>query len=79
MDSKDLSVYITRNLAGEITDHLVMSKKKTVEQILKQGMTFSQTKNPTSSVSTENFKYLSKFYEEKYKKLSLDSYSKNKL
>ena len=27
VDSKDLSVYITRNSAGEITDHLVISKK----------------------------------------------------
>ena len=27
VDSKDLSVYIIRNTAGEITDHLVMSKK----------------------------------------------------
>ena len=31
VDSKDLSVYITRNSAGEITDHLVMSKQKTVD------------------------------------------------
>ena len=30
-DSKDLSVYITRNSTGEITDHLVMSKKKTTD------------------------------------------------
>ena len=30
-DSKDFSVYITRNSAGEIADHLVMSKKKTVD------------------------------------------------
>ena len=29
VNSKDLSVYITRNSAGEITDHMVMSKKKT--------------------------------------------------
>ena len=45
VDSKDLSVYITRNTAGEITDHLVLSKKKTVEQKFRRGMTFSQTKN----------------------------------
>ena len=31
MDSKDLSVYITRITAGEITDHLVMSKTKTLK------------------------------------------------
>ena len=31
VDSKDRLVYITRNTLGEITDHLVMSKKKRVE------------------------------------------------
>ena len=44
VDSKDLSVYITSNSAGQITDHLVMSKKKTAEPKYKRGMTFSQTK-----------------------------------
>ena len=44
VDSKDLLVYITRNTVGEITDHLVMSKKKTMELKFKRGMTFSQTK-----------------------------------
>ena len=44
VDSKDLSVYITRNSAGQITDHLVMSKEKTEEPKYKRGMTFSQTK-----------------------------------
>ena len=38
VDSKDLSVYNTRYSAGEITDHLVMSKKKTVETKLKRAM-----------------------------------------
>ena len=28
VDSEELSVYITHNSTGEITDHLVMSKKK---------------------------------------------------
>ena len=51
VDSKDLSVYITRNSTGQITDHLVMSKKKTAEPRYKRGMTFSQTKKPTSAVS----------------------------
>ena len=37
VDSKDLSVYNTRNTAGEITDHLVMSKKKTVEPKFRRG------------------------------------------
>ena len=31
VDSKELSVYITRNSTGEITDHLVMSKKKYID------------------------------------------------
>ena len=44
VDSKDLSVYIIRNSAGEIADHLVKSKKKTVEPKFRRGMTFSQTK-----------------------------------
>ena len=65
VDSKDLSVYITRNSTGEITDHLVMSKKKTVEPKFRRGMTFSQTKKPTSSVSTNKFQYPFKFYEKK--------------
>ena len=52
VDSKDLSVYITRNSAGQITDHLVMSKKKTTEPKYKRGMTFSQTKKPTSAQTT---------------------------
>ena len=56
VDSKDLSVYITRNLAEEITDHLVMSKKTTVEPKLGRRMIFSQTKKPTSLSSMEKFK-----------------------
>ena len=52
LDSKELSVHITRNSAGQITDHLVMSKKKTVEPKFRRGITFSQTKKPTSSQPT---------------------------
>ena len=78
VDSKDLSVYITRNSTGEITDHLVMSKKKTVEPKFRRGMTFSQTKKPTSSVSTNKFQYPFKFYEKNYKKGSLESKFKKK-
>ena len=63
MDSKDLSVYITRNSTGQITDHLVMSKKKIAEPRYKRGMTFSQTKKPTSAVS--KFEYPFKFHEKK--------------
>ena len=44
-DSKDLSVYITRSSTGEITDHLVMSKKKTNDPKYRRGMIFSQTEN----------------------------------
>ena len=79
VDSKDLSVYITRNSTGEITDHLVMSKKKTVEPKFRRGMTFSQTKKPTSSVSTNKFQYPFKFYEKNYKKGSLESKFKKKI
>ena len=53
VDSKDLSVFITRNSAGEIIGHMVMSKKKTIEPKLRRGMTFSETKNLTSSVSMD--------------------------
>ena len=65
VDSKDLSVYITRNSTGEVTDHLVMSKKKTGEPKFRQGMTFQQTKKPTGSVSMNKIKHLFKFYEKK--------------
>ena len=80
MDSKNPSVYISRNTAGEITDHLVMSKKKTVEPKFRRGMTFSQTKKPPiNTVSTNKFKYPFKFYEKNYKKKSLYSKFKNKI
>ena len=78
VDSKDLSVYITRNTAGEITDHLVRSKK-TVEPKFRRGMTFSQSKKPTNTVSTNKFNYPFKLYEKNYKKNSLDSKFKNKI
>ena len=68
VDSKDTSVYITRNSAGRITDHLVMSKKKTAEPKYKRGMTFSQTKKPTSAVSENKLEYPFKFYETKLRK-----------
>ena len=76
VDSKDLSVDTTRNTAGEITDHLVMSKKKTVEPKFRRGMTFSQTKKPPiNTVSTNKFNYPFKFYE---KKLQKELFFKNK-
>ena len=72
VDSKDLSVYITQDRAGEITDHLVMSKKKTVEPKFRQGMTFSQTKKPPiNTVSTNKFNYPFEFYEKKLTKRTL--------
>ena len=45
VDVKDLSLYITRNTAGEITDLLVMSKKKINDPKYRRGMTFTQSKN----------------------------------
>ena len=42
-------------------------------------MTFSQTKKPTNTVSTNKFNYPFKFYEKNYKKNSLDSKFKNKI
>ena len=77
VDSKDLSVYITRNSTGQITDHLVMSKKKIAEPRYKRGMTFSQIKKPISAVS--KFEYPFKFYEKNYKKGSMESKFKNKI
>ena len=66
VDSKDLSVYITRKTAREITDNLVMSKKKTVEPKFRRGMTFSQTKKPPiNTASTNKFNYPFKFYGKK--------------
>ena len=79
VDSKDLSVYITRNSAGEITEHLVMSKKKMLEPKFRRGMTFSRTKKPTSSVSMNKFGYPFKTYEKTTKKGSLESKFKHKI
>ena len=42
VDSKDLSVYITRNSAGEITGYLVMLKQKSNDSKYRRGMTFTQ-------------------------------------
>ena len=54
VDSKNLSVYITRNSAGEITDHLVMSKKKTQIQTRDD---VPANQKPTGSVSMNKFEY----------------------
>ena len=63
VNSKDLSVYITRNSAGEITDHLVMSKKKTNDLKYRRGMTFTQKQKPSNTVSKEkNTIYLFTFF-----------------
>ena len=77
--SNNLSVYITRNSAGETTDYMVMSKNKTVDPIFRRGMTFQQSKKPIGSVSMNKFEYLLKFNGENYKKGSLDSKFKNKI
>ena len=71
VDSKDLSV-------GQITDHLVLSKKKMTEPKFKRGMTFSQTKKPTSSVSTNRIENPFKFYEKHHTQGSMESKFKNK-
>ena len=77
VDSIDLSVYITRISAGEITDHLVMSKKKTVVPKYQRGMTFQQTKKPTGSVGMNKFENHFKFDEKTFKKVSLENKFKN--
>ena len=81
VDTKDLWVYITRNSARQITDHLVMSKKKMAKPKYKRGLTFSQTTKPNSSVSTNKFEYPFRFYEKKKKlqKRSMESKFKNKI
>ena len=56
-----------------------MSKKKTVEPKFRRGMTFSQTRKPTSWVSMNKFEYPFKVYEKNYKKGSLESKLKNKI
>ena len=79
VNSKDLSVYITRNSAGEITDHLVMSKKKTNDPKYRRGMTLTQKQKPSNTVSKEiNTNYPFTFFEKTHTKCSLGSKFKNK-
>ena len=74
VDSKDLSVYITRNSAGEITDHLVMSKKKINDAKYRRGMTFTQKQKQSNTVSNEkNTNYPFSFFEKAHTKCSLGS------
>ena len=78
VNSKDLSVYITRNSAGEITDHLVMSKKKTNDPKYRRGMTFTQKQKPSNTVSKEkSTNYPFTFFEKTHTKCSLESKFKN--
>ena len=80
VDSKELSVYITRNSTGEITDHLVMSKKKNNDPKYRREMTFTQNKKPSNTVSNEkNHNYPFTFYEKAHTKSSLGSKFENKL
>ena len=65
-DAQDLSVYITRSSTGEITDHLVMSKKKANEPKYRRGMTFSRTRRPLNTVSTNSYPF--SIYEKAYKR-----------
>ena len=79
VNSKDLSAYITRNSAGEITDHLVMSKKKTNDPKYRRGMTFTQKQKPSNTVSKgKNTNYPFTFFEKTHTKCSLGSKFKNK-
>ena len=79
VDSKDLSVYITRNSTGEITDYLVMSKKKNNDPKYRRGMTFTQNKKPSNTVSNgKNHNYPFTFYEKAQTKSSLGSKFENK-
>ena len=74
VNSKDLSVYITRNSAGEIIDLLVMSKKKTNDLKYRRGMTFTQKRKPSNTVSKEkNTNYPFTFFEKTHTKCSLGS------
>ena len=74
VDSKDLSVYITRNSLEEITDHLMMSEKSTTDLKYWRGMTFTLNKRPTSTVSMEkNTNYPFTFFEKAHKRPSLGS------
>ena len=78
-DSKVLSVSIARNSAGEITDHLVMSKKKTNYPKDRRAMTFTQKQKPSKTVSNEkNTNYTFTFFEKAHTKRSLGSKFKNK-
>ena len=78
VDSKDLSIYITRNSAREITDHLVMSKKKINDPKYRRGMTFTQKQKPSNTVCNEkNTNYPFIFFEKAHTKCSLGSKFKN--
>ena len=72
-----MSVYITRSSTGKTTDHLVMSKKKANDSKYRRGMTFSQTRNPLNTVSTNNYPF--SFHEKNHKKSSLGSKFSNKV
>ena len=79
VDSKELSVYITRNSTGEITDHLVMSKKKNNDPKYRRGMTFTQNKKSSNTVSNgKNHNYPFTFYEKAHTKSFLGSKFENK-
>ena len=74
-----MSVYITRNSAGEITDHLVMSKKTINDPKYRRGMTFPQKQKLSNTVSngkTTNYPFT--FFEKSHTKSSLGSKFNNK-
>ena len=79
VDSKELSVYITRNSTDEITDHLVTSKKKKNDPKYRRRMTFTQNKKPSNTVSNgKNHNFPFTFYEKAHTKNSLGSKFENK-
>ena len=79
VDSNELSVYITRNSTGEITDHLVMLKKQNNDPKYRRGMTFTQNNKPSNTVSSDrNSNYPFTFYEKTRTKSSLGSQFDNK-
>ena len=72
VDSIDLSVYIARNSAGELINHLVMSKKKINDPKYRRGLTFTQNRKPSNTVSNyKNFNYPFIFFEKAQTKSSL--------
>ena len=77
VDSKDLSVDITCNSSGEITDHLVMSMKKNNYPKYWRLLTFTQRQKPSNTVSNgKNTHYPFTFFKMTTQKARLEANSK---